>query len=206
MIIAIDGPAAAGKGTLARRIAATLNLPYLDTGILYRATAKRVLDSGASPADTDAALTAAKSLGQTDLNRSDLRDPATSLAASQVAAIPAVRQALLEFQRNFGTTHGAVLDGRDIGTVIFPGAEVKLFVTASVPARAQRRHTELRSRGEDVSLEDVTADLQARDEADSKRATAPLVPAPDATIFDTTEMDIETAFIRALELIRGKTT
>jgi cytidylate kinase len=205
MIIAIDGPAAAGKGTLARRIAAALNLPYLDTGILYRATAKRVLDSGASPADADAALAAAKSLGETDLNRSDLRDPATSLAASQVAAIPAVRQALLEFQRNFGTTHGAVLDGRDIGTVIFPGAEVKLFVTASVPARAQRRHTELRSRGEDVSLADVTADLQARDEADSQRATAPLVPAPDATIFDTTEMDIETAFIRALELIRGKT-
>jgi cytidylate kinase len=205
MIIAIDGPAAAGKGTLARRIAAALNLPYLDTGILYRATAKRVLEAGADPADTNAAIAAAKSLGEADLNRNDLRDPATSIAASQVASIPEVRQALLDFQRNFGNAHGAVLDGRDIGTIIFPNAEVKLFVTASVAARAQRRHAELLGRGEHVSIADVTADLEARDEADRKRAAAPLICAPDAELFDTTEMDADTAFARALELIRGRT-
>ncbi len=139
MIVAIDGPAAAGKGTLAKRLAAALGLPYLDTGILYRATAKRVLEAGASPADAEAALHAARALTQSDLQRADLRDAATSAAASQVASIPEVRQALLDFQRHFGNSHGAVLDGRDIGTIIFPHADVKLFVTASVEARAERR-------------------------------------------------------------------
>ena len=205
MIVAIDGPAAAGKGTLAKRLAAALGLPYLDTGILYRATAKRVLEAGASPADADAALNAARALTQSDLQRTDLRDAATSAAASQVASIPAVRQALLDFQRHFGNSHGAVLDGRDIGTIIFPHADVKLFVTASVEARAERRYKEFLSRGETVNLADVIADVQARDEADRTRAAAPLMKAPDAELIDTTGMDADTAFTHALDVIRRKT-
>jgi len=204
MIVAIDGPAAAGKGTLAKRLAAALGLPYLDTGILYRATAKRVLEAGASPADADAALHAARSLTQADLNRADLRDAATSAAASQVASIPAVRQALLDWQRHFGNSHGAVLDGRDIGTIIFPHADVKLFITASVEARAERRYKEFLSRGETVLLADVIADVQARDEADRTRAAAPLMKAPDAELIDTTNMDADTAFAHALAIVRGK--
>ena len=204
MIVAIDGPAAAGKGTLAKRLAAALGLPYLDTGILYRATAKRVLEAGASPADADAALHAARSLTQADLNRADLRDAATSAAASQVASIPAVRQALLDWQRHFGNSHGAVLDGRDIGTIIFPHADVKLFITASVEARAERRYKEFLSRGETVLLADVIADVQARDEADRTRAAAPLMKAPDAELIDTTNMDADTAFAQALAIVRGK--
>jgi cytidylate kinase len=205
MIIAIDGPAAAGKGTLAKRIAAALQLPYLDTGILYRATAKRVLEASGDPADVATALHAAQSLGAEDLARSDLRDAATSKAASQVASIAPVRQALLEFQRHFGNKNGAVLDGRDIGTIIFPQADVKLFVTASVEARAQRRYQEFLARGEAVAFDEVIADVQARDEADRTRAAAPLMMAVDATLIDTTEMDADAAFARALELIRAKT-
>ncbi len=206
MIIAIDGPAAAGKGTLAKRIAATLQLPYLDTGILYRATAKRVLEAGGNPEDVSTALTAAQSLSAADLARNDLRDAATSKAASQVASIAAVRQALLDFQRHFGTAHGAVLDGRDIGTIIFPQADIKLFVTASVEARAQRRYQEFCARGETVALAEVIADVQARDEADRTRTAAPLMMARDATLIDTTDMDADTAFACALALIHGKTT
>lgn len=204
MIIAIDGPAAAGKGTLAKRIAAALNLPYLDTGILYRASAKRVLEAGGDPANVAAALAAAQALGQADLARADLRDAATSKAASQVASIPQVRQALLDFQRHFGNAHGAVLDGRDIGTIIFPHADVKLFVTASVEARAMRRYKEFCARGEEVALADVIADVQARDEADRTRAAAPLMMARDAALIDTTEMDADAAFACALQLIREK--
>jgi cytidylate kinase len=206
MMIAIDGPAAAGKGTLAKRIAAALGLPYLDTGILYRATAKRVLEAGADPADVAAALAAARALGEADLRRADLRDAATSKAASQVASIPEVRQALLDFQRSFGAAHGAVLDGRDIGTIIFPQADVKLFVTASVEARARRRYQEFLARGESVALDEVIADVQARDEADRTRAAAPLMMAADAALIDTTEMDADAAFACALELIRNKTS
>ena len=206
MIIAIDGPAAAGKGTLAKRIAAALGLPYLDTGILYRATAKRVLEAGADPADADAALKAAQSLGKADLARTDLRDAATSRAASQVASIPEVRQALLDFQRHFGNSHGAVLDGRDIGTIIFPHADVKLFVTASVEARAERRYKECLARGESVVLAEVIADVQARDEADRTRAAAPLMKAPDAELIDTTHMNADEAFAYALARIRALTT
>jgi cytidylate kinase len=204
VIIAIDGPAAAGKGTLAKRIAAALNLPYLDTGILYRASAKRVLEAGGDPANVAAALAAAQALGQADLARADLRDAATSKAASQVASIPQVRQALLDFQRHFGNAHGAVLDGRDIGTIIFPHADVKLFVTASVEARAMRRYKEFCARGEEVALADVIADVQARDEADRTRAAAPLMMARDAALIDTTEMDADAAFACALQLIREK--
>jgi cytidylate kinase len=204
MIIAIDGPAAAGKGTLARRIAKALALPYLDTGLLYRAVGRLVLDAGADPADAQAAITAAGNLTTTDLERHDLRGPEADKAASQVASIPGVRAALLDYQRHYGNTNGAVLDGRDIGTIVFPNADVKLFVTASLSARAMRRHTELAGRGETISLADVQADLAARDEADRNRTAAPLKPAPDATQFDTTEMDADTAFAKALELIKQK--
>jgi cytidylate kinase len=204
MIIAIDGPAAAGKGTLARRIAAALNLPYLDTGLLYRAVGRRVLDAGADPADPGAATQAAKCLTAADLARTDLRGGPADKAASQVASIPGVRAALLEFQRHFGTENGAVLDGRDIGTVIFPNADVKFFVTASLETRAARRHAELVGRGHDVSLEAVRADLVARDEADANRKAAPLVAANDAIHVDTTALDADAAFARAVELIRSR--
>ncbi len=204
MIIAIDGPAAAGKGTLARRIAAALDLPYLDTGLLYRAVGRRVLDTGADPANPEAATEAAKSLTSADLTRTDLRGGPADKAASQVASIPGVRAALLEFQRHFGTANGAVLDGRDIGTVIFPNADVKFFVTASLEARAQRRHAELLGRGQDVTLEAVQTDLAARDAADANRKAAPLVAAADAMQFDTTELDADAAFDRAMALIKGR--
>lgn len=205
MIIAIDGPAAAGKGTLARRIAAALGLPYLDTGLLYRAVGRRVLDIGADPADPIAATAAAKSLTEADLARTDLRGGPADKAASQVASIPGVRAALLDYQRHYGTKNGVVLDGRDIGTIIFPDADIKLFVVASLGARAVRRHAELTAKGETISLDAVRADLAARDEADANRTAAPLIAAPDATQFDTTEMDADTAFAKALELIKAKT-
>jgi cytidylate kinase len=203
MIIAIDGPAAAGKGTLARRIAAALGLPYLDTGLLYRATGRLVLDAGGDPANEDHAAAAARALAAADLGRGDLRGADADRAASQVASIPAVRAALLDYQRDYGRRQGAVLDGRDIGTIVFPDADIKLFVTASLDARAVRRHTELVARGEIVALEAVRADLAARDEADRNRTAAPLKPAADATVFDTTEMDADTAFARALALIKA---
>jgi cytidylate kinase len=202
MIIAIDGPAAAGKGTLARRIAAALGLPYLDTGLLYRAVGRLVLDAGGDPADAATATTAARALTEADLARADLRGGAADMAASQVASIPGVRAALLDYQRHYGGKNGAVLDGRDIGTIVFPHADIKLFVTASLEARAERRHAELLSRGDVVALADVRADLAARDEADANRTAAPLKPAADASIFDTTDMDADTAFAKALELIR----
>ncbi len=204
IIIAIDGPAAAGKGTLAKRLAATLNLPYLDTGLLYRATAKRVLEAGGDPADEATATAAAKALTGADMSRADLRDAATSKAASQVASIPAVRAALLAYQRDYGNANGAVLDGRDIGTVIFPHADVKLFVTASVEARAKRRQAEFIAKGEHVPLAEVIADVAARDEADRTRAAAPLIPAEDAILIDTTSMNADEAFARALEIVKEK--
>ncbi|OYV24546.1 MAG: cytidylate kinase [Rhodospirillales bacterium 20-58-10] len=205
MIIAIDGPAAAGKGTLARRIAAALGLPYLDTGLLYRAVGRRVLDVGGDPADVEAATTAARSLTDADFQRTDLRGPEADKAASQVASIPAVRAALLDYQRHYGTTKGAVLDGRDIGTIVFPNADVKLFVTASLEARTQRRHAEILGRGELIPIEAVRADLAARDEADRTRAAAPLIQAADATLLDTSNMNADEAFAKALRLVKQKT-
>ena len=204
MIIAIDGPAAAGKGTLAKRLAIALNLPYLDTGLLYRATANRVLEAGGDPTDVQAATAAARALSKADTSRADLRDAVTSKAASQVASIPAVREALLAFQREYGSANGAVLDGRDIGTVIFPHADVKLFVTASVEARAKRRQAEFIARGESVPLANVIADVAARDEADRTRAAAPLIPAEDAILIDTTTLNIEEAFLHAMQEIEKK--
>ena len=203
-IIAIDGPAAAGKGTLARRLAAELGLPYLDTGLLYRAVGRRVLDRNANPAEAAAAEAAARTLAPADLQRTDLRGPAADAAAAAVASVPGVRAALLDFQRGFGAEQGAVLDGRDIGTVIFPEAPVKLFVTASLPERARRRWLELRAKGTDADLAKVEADMHARDAADEARAAAPLRAAVDAVRIDTTEMDAEAAFQTALAEVRKR--
>jgi cytidylate kinase len=203
-VIAVDGPAAAGKGTLARRLAAHLGLSYLDTGLLYRATGRRVLDVGADPRDAAAAEAAARGLDPVDLQRGDLRGPEADMAASAVAAQPAVRAALLDWQRNFGRTHGAVLDGRDIGTVVFPDAQVKLFVTASAEERARRRWLELTARGAAAEPAQVLAELRARDEQDAARAVAPMKPAEDAVLIDTTELDADAAFTRALAVVTGK--
>jgi cytidylate kinase len=204
LVIAVDGPAAAGKGTLARRLAAALGLPHLDTGLLYRAVGRRVLDRGGDPRDPVLAEAEARALRREDLERGDLRGPEADAASSAVAAIPGVRAALLEFQRGFGRTHGAVLDGRDIGTVVFPDAAVKLFVTASLAARTERRWTELAGRGVAVARAQVEADLAARDAQDAGRATAPLKPAADAVLFDTTTLGIDEAFGAAMALVRQR--
>jgi cytidylate kinase len=203
LIIAVDGPAAAGKGTLARRLAAHLGLPYLDTGLLYRATGRRVLDAGGDPADPAAAEAAARALAPEDLARPDLRAEDAAAAASKVAAIPAVRAALLDFQRRFGAARGGVLDGRDIGTVVFPEAPVKLFVTASPEVRAARRHAELLGKGVPARLEEVAAEMAERDARDSARGVAPLRPAEDALILDTSALDAEAAFAAALALVES---
>jgi len=197
-IIAIDGPAAAGKGTLARRLATHLGLPYLDTGLLYRAVARRVLDLGENPADPVVAAQAARELRPVDLDRTDLRGPEADAAAAAVASVPGVRAALLEFQRGFGTAQGAVLDGRDIGTVVFPEADLKLFVVASPAARARRRWLELRERGRDADLAEVERDIRARDQQDADRVIAPLRPADDAVTIDTTALDRDAAFAAVL--------
>ena len=189
-IIAIDGPAAAGKGTLARRLAATLGLPYLDTGLLYRAVGRRVLDAGGDPAEPSAAEAAARALLPADLERRDLRGPVADAAAAAVAAIPAVRAALLDFQRNFGKERGAVLDGRDIGTVIFPDAAVKLFVTASLAERAHRRWLELQAKGVKADPATVEAEMLARDTRDAPN----MRQAADAVVLDTTLLGADEAF------------
>ena len=199
-VIAIDGPAAAGKGTLARRIAAALGLPYLDTGLLYRAVGQLVLDAGGEPADAGAATAAARALRPDDLTRDDLRGPVADAAAAAVAAIPAVRAALLDFQRGFATGRGAVLDGRDIGTVIFPDAPVKLYVTASLAERARRRWLELRARGVVADPATVEAEMRARDERDAPN----MVRAADAVVLDTTVLDAEAAFQCAVRKIRAR--
>lgn len=202
LLIAVDGPAAAGKGTLARRLAAELSLAYLDTGLLYRAVGRRVLDRGGDPRDVRVAEAEARALQAADLARPDLRGSEADLAASAVAAIPAVRAALLAWQRAFGRRNGAVLDGRDIGTVVFPEAAVKLFVTASVEERARRRWLELRGRGIAADRAQVQAEIRDRDAQDATRPVAPLRPAPDALQLDTTALDAEAAFAAALWLVR----
>jgi cytidylate kinase len=197
--VAIDGPAASGKGTIGRAVAAHFGFAHLDTGLLYRAVGRRMLAG-------DAALDAARALGPGDLDGADLRGPEVAEAASKVAAIPEVRAALVDFQRAFAArAGGAVLDGRDIGTVICPDAAVKLFVTASDAVRAGRRWKELRERGLDVGVDEVLADLRARDQRDSTRADAPLKAAEDAVVLDTTEMSIDDAVaaaVRAVEAAR----
>jgi CMP/dCMP kinase len=201
-VIAIDGPAAAGKGTLARRLAAKLGLPYLDTGLLYRAVGRLVLEAGGDPGDAATAVNAARSLLPADLERPDLRGPEADAAASSAASFGGVRTALLAFQRDFAARDGAVLDGRDIGTVIFPDASAKLFVTASLEERARRRWLELRGRGLDADIATVEDDMRQRDAKDAARATAPLRAADDAYLLDTTDMDAEAAFRAALAFIR----
>jgi cytidylate kinase len=196
--VAIDGPAAAGKGTVGRAVAAHFGFAHLDTGLLYRAVGAKVLEGMTAE---EAALT----LQADDLENDQLRNNAVAEAASRAAAIPAVRAALVDFQRSFAMrAGGAVLDGRDIGTVICPDAPVKLFITATPEVRAQRRFAELSAKGAEVTLEGVLADVQARDARDSTRAEAPLKPAEDAELMDTSTMDIETAVARAIELVAAR--
>jgi cytidylate kinase len=201
LTVALDGPAAAGKGTIARAVARHFGFAHLDTGLLYRATGRRTLDG--TPA-----VEAARALQAEDLaDEAALRTEEVGHAASRVAADPEVRAALIDFQRAFATRMGgAVLDGRDIGTVICPDAAVKLFVTATDAVRARRRHAELAARGDPVTLADVAADLAARDARDEGRTDAPLRPAPDARLLDTSAMSIEEAVaaaIAAVEAARG---
>jgi len=201
-VVAVDGPAAAGKGTLARRLAAHLGIPYLDTGLLYRAVGMALLSRGFDPRDAQAAIAAAKALSIEALARDDLRGPSADMAASRVAAIPGVRDALVDFQRRFAEDEGgAVLDGRDIGTRIFPDAPAKLFVTASPAVRAERRWKELQGRGVHAELATVRHEIETRDRQDATRPVAPLVQAVDAVVIDTTYLTPEEAFQQALAAV-----
>jgi CMP/dCMP kinase len=207
MIIAIDGPAASGKGTLGKRLAAAFGFRHLDTGLLYRAVAKALIDAGQPLDDPVRATAAARTVDPETFDEAALKGHAIGEAASVVSAIPAVREALLAYQRAFAARPpGAVLDGRDIGTVIAPGAEVKIFVTATPQVRAARRVREMRERGEAVSEKDVLADILRRDERDTQRTTAPLKPAPDAHLLDTTHLDIDAAFRAAADLVEAART
>jgi cytidylate kinase len=201
MIIAVDGPTASGKGTIARALAEHYGLPHLDTGLLYRAVGRQVFLDGGDPDDAGDAL-AATSFPDLLLDDPHLRSEETGGLASRVSIHPSVRQALYERQRAFATQAvGAVLDGRDIGTVIAPDAEVKLFVTASVDARAERRWTEMRESGRDLVLADIAADIRRRDERDSNRADAPLRVAEGACVIDTSAMTREQAIAAAIEAV-----
>lgn len=205
-VVAIDGPAASGKGTLARRLAEHFGFAHLDTGALYRATALLVLNEAGDPANPSTAEAAARRIERALLSDPRLRGDTVAEAASVVAAIPAVRRALLAWQRDFAwhppaAARGAVLDGRDIGTVVCPGADLKLFVTAAVEARARRRVKELREQGAAAIYENVLQDLKTRDARDSGRPAAPLAAAPDAAVIDTTMLDADLVFERACELV-----
>ena len=206
IVIAIDGPAAAGKGTMARRIADHLGLAYLDTGLLYRAVGMKTVRAGADPEDAAVAEAQARSLTPEDLAANGLRTDQAADAASKVSAIPGVRQALLEFQQGFAASppegaRGAVLDGRDIGTVVCTDARAKLFVTASVEVRAERRYKELLERDGEAIYARVLQDMTERDARDSNRAVSPLEPARDALVLDTSDLDIDAAFAAALAFI-----
>ena len=193
--VAIDGPAAAGKGTVSKAVAAHFGFAHLDTGLLYRAVGAKVI-AGAAP------VAAAQALDPVDLENDALRTPEVAQAASEVAVIPEVREALVAFQRSFAArAGGAVLDGRDIGTVICPNADVKLFVTASAACRAERRFQELVAKGLDVRFETVLADVKERDARDSTRAAAPLVPAEDAVMLDTSDLTVAQAITAAVDVI-----
>ena len=210
MIIAIDGPAAAGKGTLARRVAVHFNIAYLDTGLLYRAVGKKFLDASNDPEDAVAAETVARALNAQDLNADGLRVDAVAQAASKVSAVPGVRAALLDFQRDFAKTppeglNGAVLDGRDIGTVVCQEATAKLFITASTEVRANRRFKELHQADSSAIYARVLEDMKERDERDSSRSFAPLVAAKDANVIDTSDLSANQVFDQALIFIATKT-
>lgn len=208
-VIAVDGDTAAGKGTLARRLARDLDFDYLDTGGLYRAAALRLLARGGDPGDEAAAAAAANEITAAELDSPDLRREDVGETASRIAALPAVRAALLAYQRKFAENPpsgaaGAVLDGRDIGTVVCPGAAVKIYVTASPETRARRRALELSERGEGGDFETVLADLRRRDARDAERAEAPMRAAADAHLLDTTNLDIEAAFRAAKTIVAQK--
>lgn len=209
MIVAVDGPAAAGKGTLARRLAVHFDFAFLDTGLLYRATAMHLAEAGRRAGDLEAAEAAAKQVTAADIADKRLRGEAVGQLASAVAVIPAVRAALLQFQRDFaerppGGKAGAVLDGRDIGTVVCPQAKAKIFITASVEERARRRVKELRARGVEAIYGAVLQDMQDRDARDSQRRTAPLRAADDAFVLDTTDLDADSAFAAARDYVASK--
>ena len=204
MIIAIDGPAASGKGTVARQLASRYGLHHLDTGLLYRAVGKAMLDAGYRLDDAKQATEIAARLDPSKYEENALKLQPITEAASVVAAIPQVRQALIDYQREFAMRPpGAVLDGRDIGTVIAPDADVKLFIVASPEVRAARRLIELRARGENADEREVLADILRRDERDSRRAAAPLKAAPDAHLLDTTHLGIDAAFRAAVDIIEA---
>jgi cytidylate kinase len=205
LVIAVDGPAASGKGTIASRLAAHYGLPHLDTGLLYRAVGLDLLDHGVSLNDAKAAEAAARVVDVRTLSDNPrLIERGTGEAASRVASHPGVRSALLKLQQDFAALPGgAVLDGRDIGTVIAPGAAAKLFVTATPHVRATRRWTQLTRRGEVMAFEDMLADIMRRDERDAGRGAAPMVQAEDAVLLDTTDMDIETAFDAARRIVEA---
>lgn len=201
-VIAIDGTAASGKGTLARRLAAAYGFDHLDTGLLYRAVGVAVLRGGGNPDDPIAGLAAVLALDPSGLGDPELRGDAAAQAASRVSAIPGVRTALLDFQRRFAERPpGAVLDGRDIGTVICPDAPAKIFVTATLETRTARRWKELRERGHEVIYDEVLDDLRQRDERDRRRAVAPLVPASDAFLLDTSQLTADQVFEQALAYV-----
>jgi CMP/dCMP kinase len=209
MIVAIDGPAAAGKGTVARRLAAHFDFAFLDTGLLYRATALHLIETGRGAEDLAAAEAAARRVNAADLADPRLRGEAVAQLASAVAVIPAVRAALLQFQRDFAASPpagkaGAVLDGRDIGTVVCPAAAAKVYVTASQEERARRRAKELRESGVEAIYGAVLQDMQDRDARDSQRRTAPLRPADDAFVLDTTDLDADAAFAAARDYVASK--
>ncbi len=211
IIVAIDGPAAAGKGTIARRLAAHFNLAYLDTGSLYRQVGFLVLEAGGDPSEGEDAVAAARAIFGRSFEDQRLRTQAVADAAARVAAIPEVRAALIEAQRRFGTTppllpdgkppKGVVVDGRDIGTVIFPEAGIKLFITASPEERARRRHQELMDRGISANFGEVLEEVRARDELDATRPVSPLKQASDAHLLDTTDLSIEAAFEAARDIV-----
>jgi CMP/dCMP kinase len=204
VIIAIDGPAASGKGTLAKRLARHYQLRHLDSGLIYRAVAKALLDAGHAPNDRERAAAAARALDPARFDEPTLKQQEIGEAASVVSAFPEVRAALVDFQRRFGrTAPGAVIDGRDIGTVIFPDADVKIFVTASAEIRAARRLAELKASGTRVDAADVLADIVRRDARDSTRAAAPLKRAPDAYLLDSTHLDIDAAFRAAVDIVEA---
>jgi CMP/dCMP kinase len=204
MIIAIDGPAASGKGTLGKRLAARYGLAHLDTGLIYRAVAKAMIDAGQNPGDVKAAAAAAKALDPSHFDEVSLKAHSISEAASIVSAIPEVRDALLAFQREFAArAPGAVLDGRDIGTVICPDADVKIYVTATPEVRARRRSAEYRAQGRNIDEAAVLADIRKRDERDQNRAAAPLRRAPDAHLLDTTHLDIDAAIRAAIDIVEA---